>query len=73
MSLDDDHASSPASSTPATDLASDGPATDVRHAHVGNGVLDRKAELDAIAWNLPRPVPEPFPPDASWPADGAAA
>ena len=36
------------------------PATDAR---------DRVLELDAIAWNLPRPVPARYAPDDAWPED----
>lgn len=36
-------------------------------------VDDQTAELDAIAWNLPRPEPDRLPPEEAWPADGAAA
>ena len=33
----------------------------------------RTAELDAVAWNLPRPSPQPFPPDEAWPPAGDAS
>lgn len=34
---------------------------------------DRIIELDAVAWNLPRPAPQPLPPDEVWPSAGDGA
>ena len=34
---------------------------------------DRINELNTVAWNLPRPTPQPYPPDEAWPSAGDAA